>query len=575
MTLGRMLALAMGSLAVAVLAGLWWLSAGLLRDQAEEQALARVRVAGLAARDQIRRYSEDGLVAARLLASRPTLKRLVLEGRPEPLVPFLQRFCATSALDSCAVLYRAQPIAASGLNLPLAAILAAADEQGERVLLADPAAPDGLIGSVVAVPDLPDVRVIVARMLDDRLERAIRTETGEDVRLLQLTNWIDTVDEPMRELHSAALTDGEFNARRIDSLDVYAASVPVLASTGEGVALIEVRLPGRRRGELCRALPASPRADRARRGLTGGAGGRPAGPAHRTTPARHHAIRSAARTRRFLGIDPGRRQPRDAGARADHGDHAPQPDRAHDGAAPARSGGASRTHGRGRGSVRGRCRAHHPLRQSAGCPDARCRARRGRRPVLRRRAATDRTGRQASLRDGLPDPPGARGRLGPGDRGARARRRVPAYRRDHQRRVGRWPAGAGHEGRDRARSRSACARLRAGEHRTRIPYTAGRAARIDRAAAGRAGADVPGGTSVAGGLAAARHAAADAADRQPARERAHRVRPALHPAPIGVAVAGRRGCGRDARRPFHAAETDARRRVCRPTCRWWKAMHRG
>src|SRR5688572_2022968 len=243
MTLGRLLALVMGSLAVAVMAGIWWMSAGLLRDQAEEQALARVRVAGLAARDQIRRESEDSLTAARLLASRPTLKRLIIDGRIEPLLPFLQRFCATSGLDTCAVLRGDRPIAASGKALPWTSLLAASEEQGERLLMLDPAAPDGLLGSVIAVPDVPDVRVAVARLFDDRFESEIRTETGEDVRLLQLTNWIDRVDEPMRELHSAALTDGQFNARRIDKLDVYAASVPVLASTGEGVALIEVRLP--------------------------------------------------------------------------------------------------------------------------------------------------------------------------------------------------------------------------------------------------------------------------------------------------------------------------------------------
>jgi len=243
MTLGRLLALVMGCLVVAVMAGFWWMSAGLLRDQAEEQALGRVRVAGLAARDRIRRASEDSLTAARLLASRPTLKRLVVDGRSEPLVPFLQRFCATSGLDTCAVLNGAQPIAAAGKPLPWAALLAASEEQGERLLMSDPTTPDGLLGSVIAVPDLPNVQVVVARLFDDRFEAEIRTETGEDVRLMRLTNWIDTVDAPMRELHSAALTDGEFNARRIDRLDVYAASVPVLASTGEGVALIEVRLP--------------------------------------------------------------------------------------------------------------------------------------------------------------------------------------------------------------------------------------------------------------------------------------------------------------------------------------------
>jgi len=243
LTLGRLLALVMGSLAVAVMAGLWWSSAGLLREQAVEQALGRVRVAGLAAREEIRRASEDSLTAAKLLAARPTLKRLVMDGRPEPLGPFLQRFCETSGLDSCAVLYRGRPLGVAGQALPWTALLEASDEQGERFMMADAAVPDGLLGSAVAVPGLPGVRVVVARMLDDRFEKQLKDETREDVRLVQLTNWLDTVDKPMRGLHSAALADGLFDARLVEQLDVYAASVPVLAATGEGVALIEVRLP--------------------------------------------------------------------------------------------------------------------------------------------------------------------------------------------------------------------------------------------------------------------------------------------------------------------------------------------
>src|SRR5262245_50343765 len=107
MTLGRLLAVMMGSLALAVMLGLWWISAGLLRDQAEEQALARVQVAGLQARDHIRRASEDTLTTARLLASRPTLRRLIIERRADPIGPFLQRFCSTNQLDACAVFYNA------------------------------------------------------------------------------------------------------------------------------------------------------------------------------------------------------------------------------------------------------------------------------------------------------------------------------------------------------------------------------------------------------------------------------------------------------------------------------------
>src|SRR4029450_10946515 len=100
MTLGRLLALVMGSLALAVMIGLWWISAGLLRDQAEEQALARVQVAGLQARDHAPRAGGDALTGARLPASRPTLRRLIIERRAEAIGPFMQRFCSTSRLDA-------------------------------------------------------------------------------------------------------------------------------------------------------------------------------------------------------------------------------------------------------------------------------------------------------------------------------------------------------------------------------------------------------------------------------------------------------------------------------------------
>jgi hypothetical protein len=55
-------------------------SLGLLREQASAQALARVRAAAHQTRYEIRRVGEDTVTAARLLASRPTLARLVQEG---------------------------------------------------------------------------------------------------------------------------------------------------------------------------------------------------------------------------------------------------------------------------------------------------------------------------------------------------------------------------------------------------------------------------------------------------------------------------------------------------------------
>jgi len=52
-------------------------------------------------------------------------------------------------------------------------------------------------------------------------------------------------------LHSAGLADGRSALARIDSLDLYAASFPVFASSGEAITLIETRLPA---GEIDSAV---------------------------------------------------------------------------------------------------------------------------------------------------------------------------------------------------------------------------------------------------------------------------------------------------------------------------------
>ena len=54
----------------------------LVGDLSERQALTRVQLAGGFARDYLRRMSEDVLGAARVLAERPTLQRL-LNQRPD------------------------------------------------------------------------------------------------------------------------------------------------------------------------------------------------------------------------------------------------------------------------------------------------------------------------------------------------------------------------------------------------------------------------------------------------------------------------------------------------------------
>jgi len=242
-TLGRTLALTIGGLLLVAIVALAVAGTGLLREQADEQALSRVELAGVEARDEIRRNSEDVLTAARLLASRPTLPRLLRAGQAEPLEFFITRFCETGGLDVCAVVEDDVVLAAAPGRFRWDELAAPVAEQGERFLVALPSLPDGALGATAEVPGLPGTRVVVMRTFDRRLAVAIGERVGMDVRLVRLSDWLDTVEPDFKELHSEALARGATVANLVRKQRVYASSTPVVAVTGEGIALIEARLP--------------------------------------------------------------------------------------------------------------------------------------------------------------------------------------------------------------------------------------------------------------------------------------------------------------------------------------------
>ena len=121
---------------------------GLLRKQAEQQALSRVELAGVAAREEIRRIGEDALTSARVLAARPALLRLVRDGNGEQLALFLRRACEAAGMSACAVTVGTSTVLASSRpELGWIELLDAVSEQGEHFMLAPAAAPDGLLGA--------------------------------------------------------------------------------------------------------------------------------------------------------------------------------------------------------------------------------------------------------------------------------------------------------------------------------------------------------------------------------------------------------------------------------------------
>jgi len=217
-------------------------SLGLLREQAAEQALFRVRAAAHAARYEIRRVGEDSVTAARLLANRPTLSRLLQESNSLQLPLFLRRFCDTAGMDTCAVfLEDTRLVAAVGAPILWQRAFEAAREQGEGFMIAS--RERGPIGALVQIPGLEGGRIMTIRKLDERVAAELSKQVGVEVRLLPVTDWLEAVEPAFRDLHSQALATGDIAVSPIPAREQFAASLPLFASTGEAILLIEARLP--------------------------------------------------------------------------------------------------------------------------------------------------------------------------------------------------------------------------------------------------------------------------------------------------------------------------------------------
>jgi signal transduction histidine kinase/HAMP domain-containing protein len=231
------------AIVVLVVTGISIFAVGMLRDLADEQGKARVQLAGAIAREDLRRMGEDALSAARALAERPALQRMMSENRGPAIAQLLRRFCETGGIDACAVFEGDQLVADAGATIPWADILTANAEQGETFLATPASSPYPLFGAVTSLGSRPGARVFIVRFLDAELARTLSQHVGLDVRLINYRGFPSAKVNAFTALHSAGLADGRSAVQRIAPLDVYASSFPVFASTGEAIAFIETRLP--------------------------------------------------------------------------------------------------------------------------------------------------------------------------------------------------------------------------------------------------------------------------------------------------------------------------------------------
>jgi signal transduction histidine kinase len=239
----------------------WWMSAvqvvlvllvgiglsataiGMLRVLAESQGKARVLLAGATAHEDVRRMTEDALNSARVLAQRPTLQRLLDEHQNDALAPFLRRFCDTSQLDACAVFSGAALLAATGPALDWQGVKSESAEQGPTFLVLPTNLRLAALGAFVSMPGPGDIRIYVLRLLDARLAQELTDRVGTAIRFLDYRSYSADPENAYTPLYSAALADGHSAVRRLDTLGVYEASVPLYASSGEAIGFIDASLP--------------------------------------------------------------------------------------------------------------------------------------------------------------------------------------------------------------------------------------------------------------------------------------------------------------------------------------------
>jgi len=217
---------------------------GSLRDLADQQGKSRVQLAGAMAREDLRRYSEDALTHAKGVAERSTFQRLLAGRRPTTVGPYLRRSCNTDTITSCAVFEGSRLVAQAGVQLPWEQIATSAAEQGERFMAVPTGSQFALLGASAQVGGATERRVYVARLLDAKLAEILSERVGTHIELINYRSFVEErkVDDFTR-LHSAGLSDGRSAVVRLDDLDLYAASFPIFAATGEAIALLEARLP--------------------------------------------------------------------------------------------------------------------------------------------------------------------------------------------------------------------------------------------------------------------------------------------------------------------------------------------
>lgn len=209
----------------------------------DEQALARVRLAATSADRVVVRMGDQALATARQLAERPTLLRLTWAHDFAGLTQFLERFRETSEVSGCALLQHDAVIAASGLSLPWAEIVAKQGANPGPFLVPVSHGDSLALGAFAPVSGLPETIVMVALRLDAAFTEEVEAEAGLPVAVLARAGVSGAAAGERADLRRRAIDWEDLQVAFVASSDAYVAVSPLRAVTGEIAGAVEAVLP--------------------------------------------------------------------------------------------------------------------------------------------------------------------------------------------------------------------------------------------------------------------------------------------------------------------------------------------
>ncbi len=172
------------ALVLLAVAGLSVAAVRLLGRLADEQALARVDLAGRSALLAVERSAGDVATSAHLLGERPTVGRLLEAKDIAGLTAFLDRFRATSRLSGCAVFVQGKLTAASGAQEDWIGLLHAGQDSKTAPALVRGSAGELIFTASSPLQFFPDGMAVTALHLDADFVRQVSRQVGLPVAIV-------------------------------------------------------------------------------------------------------------------------------------------------------------------------------------------------------------------------------------------------------------------------------------------------------------------------------------------------------------------------------------------------------